>query len=136
MRRSAGIGLAVQAFAAAAIAQEAAQADTLRLPSGLDARLQEVVTDRRAGSGLIYRFRFVADGFEGGEAEFDRVTSDLEWLCTEYALPRIAEVGPRPGRVVISLADRPSVFGGHDPDVVQVFEAFRPEDGTCNWEMF
>ena len=64
------------------------------------------------------------------------MTADLEWLCTEYALPRIADIGPRPGRVVISLADRPSTFGVHDPDVVQVFEAFRPEDGTCNWEMF
>lgn len=132
MRLIAGIGLAVQALAAAAMAQ----GEALSLPSGLDARLQEVVTDRRAGSGLIYRFRFVAEGLDAGDAAFDQVTADLDWLCTEYALPRIADIGPRPGRVVISLADRPSAFGVHDPDIVQVFEAFRPADGTCNWEMF
>lgn len=130
MRLIAGICLALHAPAAAA------QEEALRLPSGLDARLQEVVTDRRAGTGLIYRFRFVAEGLEGGDAAFDRVTADMDWLCTEYALPRISDIGPRPGRVVISLADRPSTFGMHDPDVVQVFEAFRLGDGTCNWEMF
>lgn len=132
MRPVAGICVAVQALAPAAAAQD----EVLRLPSGLEARLQETVSDRHTGSGLVYRFRFVAEGFEGGGAAFDDVTTDLEWLCTEYALPRIADIGPRPGRVVISLADRPSRFGFHDPDVVQVFEAFRPEDGTCNWEMF
>ena len=132
MRPAAGICLALLALAPVAAAQE----EALRLPSGLDARLQEMRTDRRMGSGLIYRFRFVADGFEGGESAFDRVTRDLHWLCTEYALPRIAEIGPRPGRVVISLADRPSDFGIHHPEIVQVFEAFRPAGGTCDWEMF
>ena len=117
-------------------AQDGAQEAALRLPSGMEARLQEMLTDRHAGSGLVYRFRFVAEGLEAGDAVFDQVTVDLHWLCTEYALPRIAAIGPRPGRVVISLADRPSLSGGHDPDVVQVFEAFRPGDGTCNWEMY
>lgn len=132
MIRIAGICLAVQALAPAAAAQE----EALRLPSGLEVRLHETLTDRRAGSGLIYRFRFVAEGLEGGDAGFDDVTADLEWLCTEYALPRVSNMGPRPGRLVISLADRPSKFGVHDPDVVQVFEAFRPDDGTCVWERF
>jgi len=132
VRLAAGICLALHVLPPAAAAQE----EALRLPSGLDARLQEMRTDRRMGSGLIYRFRFVAGGLEGGEAAFDRITTDLHWLCTEYALPRIAEIGPRPGRVVISLADRPVEFGIHDPEIVQVFEAFRPEDDTCHWEMF
>lgn len=141
MRGLAGLGLSILALAPAALAQEKAQEvaqeeKALMLPSGLEARLQEVLTDRRAGTGLIYRFRFVAAGLEGGEAAFDRVTADLEWLCTAYALPRLSDIGPRPARVVISVADRPSRFGVHDPDTVEVFEAFRPGDGTCNWEMF
>lgn len=132
MRALAGMALGVQALAAAAVAQQ----EALRLPSGLEARLQEVVTDRRLGTGLIYRFRFVAEGLEGGDAAFDRITADLDWLCTAYALPRLADIGPRPARVVISLSDRPSASGVHDPDVVQVFEAFTLGDGTCKWEMF
>jgi hypothetical protein len=130
-------GAAKAAAAALLLAQGAvAQGDALRLPSGLQARLHETLRDRRAGTGLIYRFRFVAAGFEADDAGFDAVTADLEWLCTEYALPRIADMGPQPARVVISLADRPSGFGQDDTDAVQVFEAFRPEDGTCRWEMF
>ncbi|MEI4231993.1 DUF6497 family protein [Roseovarius sp. D22-M7] len=128
----------IKAAAAAVLLPNAAlaQDDALRLPSGLEARPQEVLRDRGAGTGLIYRFRFVARGFDADEAAFDQVSTDLEWLCTEYALPRIADMGPQPARVVISLADRPSTFGVRDADVVQVFESFRPEAGTCRWEMF
>jgi len=53
-----------------------------------------------------------------------------------YALPRLSNIGPQPGRVVISLADRPSEFGVYDPAVIQVFEAYRSEVDTCIWEMF
>lgn len=124
--------LAVLARAPAPMAQDGA----LRLPSGLEARLQEVLTDQRAGGGLTYRFRFVAEGLEGGDAALEQVMADLEWLCNEYALPRIANIGPQPGRVVISLADRPSTFGVYDPGVVQVFEGYSPDADRCNWEMF
>jgi len=64
------------------------------------------------------------------------VMEDLDWLCVTYALPRLSNIGPQPGRVVISLADRPSEFGVYDPAVIQVFEAYRSEGDTCIWEMF
>ena len=114
----------------------AAQVEALRLPSGLEARVQEVLTDQPAGGGLTYRFRFVAEGFEGGGEALETVMTDLEWLCTGYALPRISNIGPQPGRIVISLADRPSEFGVYDPAVTQVFEAFSPLGDACIWEMF
>jgi len=132
VRLAAGMALVLLAQAPAAAAQE----EALRLPSGLEARLQEVLTDRPSGGGLTYRFRFVAKGFKGGEAGLEQVMEDLEWLCVTYALPRLSNIGPRPGRVVISVADRPSEFGVFDPTVIQVFEAYRPEGDTCIWEMF
>ncbi|WP_297780910.1 DUF6497 family protein [uncultured Roseovarius sp.] len=136
MRR---VGRAVALSAGLALAQgAAAQEEALPLPSGLVARIQEVLTDR-PGVGLTYRFRFVADGFEGvseEEAELETVLADLIWLCESYALPRLANTGPTPAQVVISLADRPSEFGVFDPTVIQVFEAYRPQDGACIWEMF
>jgi len=132
VRLAAGAVVGLLAQAAAAAAQE----EALRLPSGLEARVQDVLTDRPAGGGLTYRFRFVAAGFESGEERLEQVMKDLEWLCTRYALPRISNIGPQPGRIVISLSDRPSEFGVYDPAVTQVFEAFRPAGEACIWEMF
>lgn len=113
----------------------AAQEEALRLPSGLDARLQEVLTDR-PGDGLVYRFRFLAEGFVVGEAVLDAVQQDLAWLCEAYALPRLPAIGPQPSRIVISLSDKPSEFGVYDPDVTQVFESFSVKDGSCHWELY
>lgn len=114
----------------------AAQEEVLRLPSGLEARFFEMVSDQPAGGGLVYRFRYVAAAFTGGDERFDAVSEDLAWLCETHAVPRISTLGPQPGRVVISLGDRESPFGVYDPAVTQVFEAYRPVDGACIWEMF
>lgn len=133
MRRA---GQAVAICAGLGLAQgAAAQEEALPLPSGLDARLQEVLTDR-SGDGLVYRFRFVAEGFVVDEAALDSVQEDLAWLCETYALPRLPVIGPQPSRIVISLADKPSEFGVYDPDVTQVFESFSAQDGTCQWELY
>ena len=113
----------------------AAQEKALLLPSGLEARLLEVLTDR-PGEGLTYRFRFVAEGFTGGEAALETVMGDMDYLCRTYAVERLPGIGPRPSRIVISLADRPSEFGMFDPEVTQVFETYSVQDGACIWEMF
>ena len=104
------------------------------LPSGLTAQLQEMLWDR-PGGGLVYRFRFVAPDFTG-VADFDTVMGDLAFLCAEFALPKLANTGPQPSQIIISLADKPSEFGVYNPDVTQVFEAYSVENGTCIWEVF
>ncbi len=104
------------------------------LPSGLRAELQEMIWDH-PGLGLTYRFRFIADGFHE-TADVEKVMTDLHHLCTQFVLDRLANIGPVPGQVVVSLADQPSNFGTFDPDVTQVFEAFRIENNTCIWEEF
>lgn len=113
-----------------------AQEEVLRLPSGLVARFHEALTDRPEGGGLIYRFRYVAEAFEAGPAQLATLDGDLLWLCETHALPRIANIGPQPGQVVISLADRESPFGVYDPDVIQVFSAYRPAGDDCIEELF
>lgn len=128
--------VAALALASAAVAQqEKAKEERLFLPSGLEAELQEMLWDR-PGIGLTYRFRFVAPGFKGGDEDIEAVSADLEFLCNKYALARLSNQGPMPRQVVISLADRSSEFGVHDPAVTQVFEAYRVENGVCIWEMF
>ncbi len=110
----------------------ASEAEVLTLPSGLTATPYEV----RTGNGLTYRYRFVAPGFTAEGQGLGLLMADLEYLCNEYALAHLANLGPVPERVIISLADRESAFGAIDPEVTQVFEAYRVEGGACNWEMF
>ncbi len=112
----------------------AAEEAPIALPSGLEAHLQETISDQ-PGSGLVYRFRFVAPAFTGQE-DFEVQTADLEHLCNDYALPRIPKLGPKPDRIVISLADQSSEFGRFDPDVMQIFETFSLQSGTCILELF
>lgn len=66
----------------------------------------------------------------------DPVHDDIVWLCNHWVLPRLAAAEPLPGQVVISLADRPTVFGEADMNAVQLFEAFSvsPDRKSCIWE--
>lgn len=66
----------------------------------------------------------------------DPVHQDVVWLCENWALPRIASPAPRPAQIIISLADKAIPFAAYDPDVVQLFEAFRlpPDRDACEWE--
>lgn len=107
----------------------------MKLPSGLEAELLEVLSGPSA-AGLVYRFRFVAEGFVPSDDTVELVQLDLQYLCEFYALDRLPGIGPQPSQIIISLADRPTEFGVADPSARQVFEAFSPEGGACIWEMF
>ena len=63
----------------------------------------------------------------------DPVHADIVWLCEHWVLPRLPASGPRPAQIIISLADRPTVFGTYDLEAVQLFEAFSvtPDGETC-----
>ena len=140
MLKIAGIAGAVLALGVAAVMLWPSETDDARdgviaLPSGGQARLYEVLTDR-PGEGLTYRFRFVQEGFTVDDARFDAVMADLEHLCNAYAVRRLSSIGPKPGQLVISLAERETVFGEPEPDVTQVFEVFSVENDTCIWEEF
>ena len=116
-------------------ARHADSITALTLPSGLEANFHEMLWNT-PGEGLVYRFRFVAPDFKE-TGDVDRVMADLQYLCAEYALPKLAtNTGPTPGQLIISLADKTSEFGTYDPNVVQVFEAFDIKTGTCIWEVF
>lgn len=122
---------------ALALTGVAAMADTqeIELPSGLVARLQEMLWDR-PGGGLVYRFRFVASEFSSNDQDFEVTRKDLEHLCNAFALPKVSNIGPEPSQIVISLANKESEFGVIDPDIMQVFEAYSVQDGSCIWEVF
>ena len=109
----------------------------IAVPSGQPVTLQEVIWNAPGAQGLTLRFRFVAPDIRaGGPVDFDTAMTDMLHLCQTYALPRLAEFGPAPEQVIISLADAPLPFGESAPEATQFFEAYRIEDGTCVWEIY
>lgn len=126
----------VAAVAIAAGAQQGgAQEERLVLPSGLEARLQEVLQQDGGDGRPVLRFRFVAPGFDA-QAGLDAVSADLAHLCNSYALPNAPEVDLTEATIIVSMGSRPTQFGVPDPEARQVFEAYRVENGTCIWEVF
>jgi hypothetical protein len=100
--------------------------------------LQEVIWNAPGPDGLTTRFRFVAPAIAetGGTVDTETALEDMLWLCQTFAVPRIAQPGPMPAQIVISLAAEPVPFGEARPEVTQLFEAYSLQDGQCVWEVF
>lgn len=115
-----------------------ANAIMVNVPSGQAVAYLDVVMDAPGADGLAARFRFLAPAIarEGGTVDFDAATKDMLYLCQSFALPRLAENGPEPAQIIISLSDREVPFGEATPEATQFFEAYRVENGTCIWEAF
>lgn len=112
-----------------------AWADPLSVPSGKPVIFHEMIWNQ-PGSGLTYRFRFISPEITlvGDDLNYEIIERDMAHLCQEFALPRLAETGPVPGRIVISIADRVSEFGLAAPDITQFFESYSIADSQCIWE--
>ena len=110
--------------------------DGITLPSGRVVTFHEVIHSAPGTSGQAVRFRFVEpDLAEVTESvDYADLEADMAWLCESYALTRIANTGPQPAQVIISIADKAVEFGTPDPETTQIFEAYRPESGACIWE--
>ncbi len=113
-------------------------AAVIAVPSGQAVTLQDVIWNAAGPNGLTLRFRFLAPQIarEAGDVDFETASADMLALCQTFALPRLAELGPQPQQIIISLADRVVPFGETSPDATQYFEAYSIENGTCIWEMF
>ncbi len=131
------VGQEVAQGTEAGLGVEQATDEVIVVPSGQEITLQEVIWNAPGPDGLTLRFRFLAPGIApGGGVDFDTASADMQHLCDSYALPRMAEGGPHPEQVIISLSDVPVPFGEADPEATQFFESYRIEDGVCVWEMF
>jgi len=109
----------------------------IEVPSGQEITLQDVIWNAPGPDGLALRFRFLAPGIApGGGVDFETAAADMQHLCDGYAVPRIADQGPHPDQVIISLSDVAVPFGEAAPEATQFFESFRIEEGVCVWEMF
>lgn len=113
-------------------------AGSLAVPSGQEVRYLDTVQSAPGPEGLTIRFRFIAPAIarDGGTIGVEAAQADMEWLCTNFALPRMPAGGPVPSQIIVSLSDRAVAFGEPAPDVTQFFEAYTVADGHCVWEAF
>ncbi len=121
---------AATALSAALLYNSVAAQEVFALPSGLSVSLQEVRFEER-----LARFRFVAPELGAEGRSYIDVRGDFPWLCEKMILPALP-AGNAVEEVVISLADRPVVFGEMTPGALQFFEAFKLRDGACDREEF
>ena len=107
------------------------------MPSGQSVTLHEVLVDTVSGENWL-RFRFIAPSInkDVGGLAYDSAFEDIEHLCTEIAVPYIAEYNLKSDLVVVSIADQKIEFGETNPDATQFFEAFRVKSDVCIWEAF
>lgn len=127
---------ALCALSLAAHPVTAAAGEPLITPSGLEVTFLDTVFGAPGTEGLTARFRFLSPAIAAGDIAYEDAETDMQWLCETYALPRIANTGPQPSQIVISISDRDVPFGEADPESTQFFEAYRREGDTCVWEMF
>ncbi|MBC7736882.1 MAG: acetolactate synthase [Candidatus Saccharibacteria bacterium] len=112
--------------------------DAIAVPSGQVVTLLDVITDTAGPAGLTVRFRFLAPSVSkvGGSITADVAGGDMDALCQDYALPRVASTGPQPAQIVISMSDIDVPFGESHPEATQLFNSYSIADGLCVWEMF
>lgn len=127
--------LAALMLALPALAQAA---DALTLPSGRSVTFLDSIWGTPGPAGLTIRFRFIEPDLPAalGRLDYAAQEADMQYLCESFALERIANTGPQPAQVIVSIADRETEFGAADPDATQVFESYSAQDGSCVWEAY
>ena len=130
------MALAVALAAALSVGVQPAAADPL--PSGQMVELIESILEAQPNGDTWLRLRYLAPAIAPGPGAvgFDTAADDMLALCRRDGLAMLQESSAAIALIVVSLADRRLAFGTSDPDAVQYFEAFRPENDDCIWEEF
>lgn len=120
------VGLSVGGWMAA----RAETGTTIPVPSGQQLSFLEFISE-----GDIVRFRFLAPQI--GEAfDYADVFGDFQAVCDAQVMPVLDANALEPRQIVLSMSAAEIPFGEDNADVLQFFELFRPENGSCIWEEF
>ena len=107
-------------------------ADGIVVPSGQPLTFLEFISE---GEVEMVRFRFLTPQI-GTTYTYMDVAADFQVVCDEQVMPVLDANTLNPAQIVLSMSAADIPFGEDNPDVLQFFEIFRPENGTCIWEEF
>lgn len=99
--------------------------------SGLEIKHHDIIAEPP-----VWRVRYLAPDLAGSDLPYLDVAGDMELLCTQDALQRVAEKGGAPAQIVITLMSEPVAFGVMTPGVTQFFESYEVQSDLCIWEAF
>jgi Family of unknown function (DUF6497) len=121
-------------LAVAGCQDDAADGPKVKVPSGREVTLIDVITNAPGPNGAAARFRFLAPGLSDADAE--AAAQDMQMVCDSFAVSRIDGMVPEPQQIIISFMSETVPFGEPAPNVVQFFESYRVENDSCIWEVF
>ena len=134
-RRTPRSAVLLVAFATLTACQEDAPAEgAIQVPSGREVVPVDVITNAPGTAGAAARFRFLVPGLETDD--LDVSADDMQALCDGHALPLTVGMVPAPQQIIITLMASDVPFGQPAPDVVQFFETYGVDSGTCVVEPF
>jgi hypothetical protein len=107
-------------------------ADGIVVPSGQPVSFIEFISEESTNT---VRFRFLTPEI-GKSYQYMDVAHDFQVVCDELVMPALIENAIEPSQIVLSMSAANIPFGEDDPNVLQFFEIFSPENGTCIWEEF
>ncbi|AKS46767.1 hypothetical protein SAMN05444287_1890 [Octadecabacter temperatus] len=129
LRKANGLfALAVCALGAPAVLA----AEGIVVPSGQPVSFIEFISEEATNT---VRFRFLTPEI-GKSFQYTDVADDFQVVCDELVMPALVDASIEPAQIVLSMSAVNIPFGEDNPDVLQFFEIFRPENGTCIWEEF
>jgi hypothetical protein len=129
LRKANGLfALAVCALGAPA----ALAAEGIVVPSGQPVSFIEFISEEATNT---VRFRFLTPEI-GKSFQYADVAGDFQVVCDEQVVPALEANGLTPAQIVLSMSAVDIPFGEPAPEVLQFFEIFRAENGTCIWEEF
>jgi len=133
-RRAAALRYALNIgyFATLTALSGSAAAQGIAVPSGQPLSFLEFISEN---DGDIVRFRFLAPDI-GVAFSYIDVMGDFQVVCDEQVMPVLVANALNPTQIVLSMSAVDIPFGEDNPDVLQFFEIFRPENGLCIWEEF
>ena len=117
---------------AMALASSVAAAEAIDVPSGQPLSFLEFISEN---DGDLVRFRFLTPEIGVGY-DYMAVFPDFQAVCDQQVMPVLDQNGLAPTQIVLSMSAQDIPFGEDNPDVLQFFEIFRPENGLCIWEEF
>jgi hypothetical protein len=106
--------------------------DNIPVPSGQALSFIEFISE---AEGETVRFRFLTPDI-GTAFDYIDVAADFQMVCDDLVLPVLDANALAPRQIVLSMSVVDIPFGEDHPDVLQFFEIFKPENGTCIWEEF
>jgi hypothetical protein len=107
-------------------------ADNIPVPSGQALSFIEFISE---AEGDTVRFRFLTPDI-GTAFDYMDVAADFQTVCDDQVIPVLDANALAPSQIVLSMSAVDIPFGEDRPDILQFFEIFRPENGTCIWEEF